>query len=300
MNFQVLLFYKYMTISEPKALKDSYTALCERFHLKGRTIIAEEGINSTIEGTVEDTENFLQELMKDSRFVDISVKKSKGTGVSFPKLSVKVRSEIVATRFPKEIDPRVETAPHLSPDELRAWYETQKDFVVIDMRNSYEYASGHFKNSIDPGMTASRELPEVIEKIKDVKDKTVLTVCTGGVRCEKMSAYLMHAGFKDVYQLDGGMHSYMEKYPGKDFLGTLYTFDERLTMDFGGAREIIGTCKRCLGKTEKYQNCANAECNMLFLICDGCMSAEGPGFCSERCEASPARVVQRVRGELVK
>jgi UPF0176 protein len=227
----------------------------------------------------------------------MQIKRSTGAGVSFPKLSVKVRDEIVSTRFPKDVDPRIRTAPHLTPDELRTWYENQKDFVVVDMRNSYEFASGHFKNSIDPGMTASRELPQLIDKIREeTKDKTVLTVCTGGVRCEKMSALLLHEGFKDVYQLDGGMHGYMEKYPGKDFLGTLYTFDERLVMDFGGEREVVGICKRCEDKTERYQNCANAECNMLFLICPSCMSAEGPGFCSAKCELSPARVVQRVRG----
>lgn len=297
MTYQVLLFYKYTVIDNPEALKASYFELCEKYNLKGRTIIAEEGINSTLEGLTEDTENFLKELLQDMRFSNMQIKRSVGTGKSFPKLSVKVRDEIVSTRYPKEIDPRVKTAPHLSPDELRSWYESQKDFVVVDMRNSYEFASGHFKNSIDPGMIASRELPEKIEKLKEeTKGKTVLTVCTGGVRCEKMSAYLMHEGFKDVYQLDGGMHSYMEKYPGKDFLGTLYTFDERLVMDFGGEREIIGRCRRCDDKTEKYQNCANAECNMLFLICPSCMSAEGPGFCSEKCEHSTARVVQRIRG----
>jgi UPF0176 protein len=163
------------------------------------------------------------------------------------------------------------------------------------MRNSYEYSSGHFKDSIDPGMDASRELPEKIEKLRIHQNKTVVTVCTGGVRCEKMSAYLLHQGFKDVYQLDGGMHSYMEKYPGKNFLGTLFTFDDRLVMDFGGEREVIGTCKRCDTMNEQYQNCANAECNMLFLICNECMSSEGPGFCSERCEKSTKRVVNRVR-----
>ena len=296
MNYQVLLFYKYVTIDNPEELKASYLSLCERFNLKGRTIVAHEGINSSVEGALEDTEAFLEEFLKDDRFAGIQVKRSKGKGDSFPRLSVKVRSEIVGTRFPKEIDPRKATGKYLKAEELHDWYEKEKDFVVVDMRNSYEFASGHFKGSIDPGMDASRQLPEVIEKIADAKDKTVLTVCTGGVRCEKMSAYLMHAGFKDVYQLDGGMHSYMEKYPGKNFLGTLFTFDDRLVMDFGGEREVIGTCKRCEAKNEQYQNCANAECNMLFLICNACMSKEGPGFCSEKCEKSTARVVQRIRG----
>ncbi len=297
MNFQVLLFYKYVTIDNPEQLKASYTMLCEKYSLKGRTIIASEGINSTLEGTIEDTENFLQEFLQDARFSDIPIKRSHGEGDSFPRLSIKIREEIVGTRFPKEVDPTKKTGKYLAPDELRKWYEEDKDFVVVDMRNSYEFESGHFKKSIDPGMTASRELPEKIEKIREMtKDKPILTVCTGGVRCEKMSAYLLHEGFDNVYQLDGGMHSYMEKYPGKDFLGTLFTFDDRLVMDFGGEREVIGTCKRCGTKNEQYQNCANAECNMLFLICNDCMSAEGPGFCSEQCEKSTVRVVQRVRG----
>ncbi len=296
MKFQVLLFYKYVTIANPLELKASYTALCDKYNLTGRTIIAKEGINSTLEGLKEDTENFLKEFLHDERFSDMQIKRSKGYGETFPKLQVKVREEIVATRFPKEVDPRVKTAPHLSAEELRSWYENKKDFVVVDMRNSYEYESGHFKNSIDPGMDASRELPELIEKIKEeTKDKTVLTVCTGGVRCEKMSEYLVQGGFKEVYQLDGGIHSYMEKYPGKDFLGTLFTFDNRLVMDWGGEREVVGTCKRCYTKNEQYQNCANAECNMLFLICNDCMSTEGPGFCSEKCERSTVRVVNRVR-----
>lgn len=300
MKYQVLLFYKYVTIETPEAFKVWYKELCEKYELKGRTIVAIEGLNSTVEGTIEKTEAFAAEVLAHPLLAGMQIKRSVGTGVSFPKLSIKVRDEIVATRYPKEIDPRVKTPPHLSPDELRSWYETQKDFIVVDMRNSYEFESGHFKNSIDPGMVASRELPEKIEKIKeaigDVENRTVLTVCTGGVRCEKMAEYLASTGVKNVYQLDGGMHTYMEKYPGKDFLGTLYTFDERLVMDFGGEREVVGTCKRCEVKTEKYQNCANAVCNMLFLICNDCMSSEGPGFCSAKCEMSPARVVQRVRG----
>ena len=296
MSFQVLLFYKYVDIINPLELKGSYIELCKKYNLTGRTIIAEEGINGTVEGLLEDTENFVQELLLDTRFSDIQVKRSKGYGTTFPKLQVKVRSEIVATRFPKEVDPRVKTAPHLAPEELRSWYETNKDFVVVDMRNSYEYESGYFKNSIDPKMDASRELPLLVEKIKEqAQNKTVLTVCTGGVRCEKMSEYLIQNGVKDVYQLDGGIHSYMEKYPGKDFLGTLFTFDNRLVMDFGGEREVVGQCKRCDAKNEQYQNCANAECNMLFLICNDCMSTEGPGFCSEKCERSTVRVVNRVR-----
>lgn len=294
--FQVLLFYKYVTITDPDHLIGYYRLLCEKYSLKGRTIIAQEGINGTLEGTVEDTEAFLNVFLLDPRFSDMKIKRSKGNGNSFPRCMVKVKNEIVGTRFPKKVDPTKLTGTHLQATELHNWYATGKDFIVVDMRNSYEFASGHFRGSFDPGMDASRELPEKIARIKEIaQDKTILTVCTGGVRCEKMSAYLLEEGMRDVYQLDGGMHSYMEQYPGENFLGTLFTFDDRLVMDFGGKREVIGECKRCHTKNEQYQNCANAECNMLFLICNDCMSLEGPGFCSKRCEKSTKRVISRMR-----
>lgn len=295
MKYQVLLFYKYVTINNTQELKEKYRKLCEKLNLKGRIIIAEEGINMTLEGLTEDTETFVTEFLKDERFADTHIKRSDGFGTSFPKLSVKVRNEIVGTKFPKEVDPRIKTGTHLPAEELKKWYEDQKDFVIVDMRNSYEYAAGHFKGSEDLGMNASRELQDTVAKLEDKKDKTIVTVCTGGIKCEKMSAYLLHKGFKDVYQLSGGIHTYMEKFPAQDFLGTLYTYDNRLTMDFGGNREIVGTCKRCNEKTERFQNCANAECNMLFLICDDCVTDSGPGFCSTSCEAKAVRVVQRVR-----
>jgi len=156
------------------------------------------------------------------------------------------------------------------------------------MRNSYEFASGHFKNSIDPELENSRDLPTALNKLTPLKEKTVLTVCTGGVRCEKMSAYLLNKGFENVYQLDGGMHSYMEKYPGQDFLGTLYTFDQRLTMDFGGPREIIGTCKLCSKKTEQYVNCKNNLCHLHFLACESC-APQLDVACGDACEEVAAR-----------
>lgn len=296
MKYQVLLFYKYVTITNPEELKEKSLEMCKRHNLTGRVILSEEGINFTLEGKVEDTENFVKEFLQDERFRDTHIKRSEGFGTSFPGLSIKVRKEIVGTRFPKEVDPRVKTGNHLKPEELKKWYEDKKDFVIVDMRNTYEYAAGHFRGSADLGMKASRELPDMLHKLEDAKDKTVVTVCTGGIKCEKMSAFLMHNGFSDVHQLSGGIHSYMEKYPAEDFLGTLYTYDNRLVMDFGGDREIVGTCNRCKEKTEKFQNCSNSECNMLFLVCDDCVEENGAGFCSDACEHTTAKVVERIRG----
>jgi UPF0176 protein len=283
--YQVLLFYKYITINDPEELAKRFRTLAERHALTGRVIIAFEGINATVEGRTEATENFLKELFEDVRLKDIRVKRSAGSGTSFKRLSVKVRDEIVGTHFdPQEIDPRVKTAKRLSAEELRAWYEQHKDFVVVDMRNEYEYQSGHFKDSINPGLEASRDLPQALPKLEPFKEKTVVTVCTGGVRCEKMSAYLEARGFKEVYQLEDGMHGYMEKYPGKDFLGTLYTFDNRLTMDFGGTREVVGRCRMCNAETESYTNCANNRCHRHYLLCEECRQA-GRLVCGEGCVA---------------
>ena len=207
----------------------------------------------------------------------MSVKRSEGTSDAFPKLSIKVREEIVGTKFPmEEAYPQLRTAPRLKPEELREMFEKGEDFAIVDMRNDYEYASGHFKGSIDPGMQASRDLPEKLPLLEPLKNKKVVTVCTGGIRCEKMSAYLLNNGFEDVYQLEDGIHGYMQKYPGKDFVGTLYTFDKRKTMHFGGDekgnREIVGTCYLCETKTENYTNCANDFCHRHFLVCENCVA----------------------------
>ncbi|MDB5244945.1 MAG: hypothetical protein JWN90_50 [Parcubacteria group bacterium] len=288
MNFQVLLFYKYVTIEDPEALASWVRERATAYGFTGRVIIATEGINATLEGKTEDTEAFAKEFLAFELFSDVSIKRSEGSGVSFPKLSVKVRNEIVATQFPLEkADPRVRTAPRISPDELRAKYENGEDFVVVDMRNGYEYDSGHFKGSINPGLEASRDLPQALPALEQYKDKKVVTVCTGGIRCEKMSAFLLSNGFTDVEQLEDGIHGYMEKYPGEDFVGTLYTFDQRLTMDFGGDREIVGTCYLCKQKTEEYVNCANVKCHKHFLECGSCQIKEGE-YCSIACKETTA------------
>jgi UPF0176 protein len=279
---QILLFYKYVTVEDPEAFSAWIRELAASHGLSGRILVAEEGLNGTVEGSHEETEAFVEALLEDARFSDMKVKRSKGNGNAFPKLSVKVREEIVGTKFPKSVDPRKRTATHLAPEELRSWYEEGKDFVIVDMRNDYEYQSGHFKDSINPGLENSRDLPLALPKLESLKDKTVLTVCTGGVRCEKMSAFLLENGFEDVYQLDNGMHGYMEKYPGKDFVGSLYTFDDRKVMDFGGDREVIGICRLCGTKAEKYVNCANDFCHRHFIVCESCSGGRSV-FCSTDC-----------------
>jgi UPF0176 protein len=251
-DYQVLLFYKYNYIENPESFRLQQRAWCEELGLTGRTLIAFEGINSTLEGTVKSTEEYIDRISKIQGFGDIHWKKSIGTGSSFPKLSIKVRDEIVTTLINEkhEIGPlRRVTGKYLTPKELNTWIHSDKEFYIVDMRNDYEHAVGYFQNSILPNMLKNfRDLPAILPLLDNLKDKTIVTVCTGGIRCEKASGFLIHNGFADVYQLAGGIVSYMEEFPNQDFLGKLYVFDNRLTIGFNTDsldHIIVGKCEVC-------------------------------------------------------
>jgi len=300
--YQILLYYKYVHLEDSQKERDLQFALCERLDLKGRIIVASEGINGTVEGTVENTEKYIEEMVKDKRFQNIHWKKSVGTGNAFPKLSVKARKEIVSLHLGTcDIDPNEITGVHLKPEELHEWilenkaasaqgFGEPKEFYIVDMRNVYEHKVGYFESSILPPIENFRDLPRVVEQIAHLKNKTVLTVCTGGVRCEKASGFLISQGFTDVYQLDGGIVSYMERYPNEDFKGKLYVFDGRVTQSFytdDPKREVVGKCDSCGNMSENYVNCANPVCHRHFIACNKCLEeGGGQAFCPGGCVLS--------------
>lgn len=285
MEYQVLLYYKYIPIIDPEALRISQRALCEKLNLTGRIIVSKEGINGTVEGTKQSTEKYIETMIANQCFADIHFKKSKGIGDAFPRLSIKVRPEIVATHITDiPLNPHVETATHLAPETLHEWYRKGKKFKVIDMRNTYEFEVGKFKDSVDPETINFRDLPQSLQKLKVHKDETVVTVCTGGVRCEKASQYLKTQGFSDVYQLDGGIVTYIEKYPGIDFEGTLYTFDKRKTIDFclPGQKKIVGKCLHCKAGTETIVDCSDDMCHSQITCCEECINLfKGIVYCKK-------------------
>ncbi len=280
--YKVILFYKYTNIEDPKALMSAQKELCTRLGMKGRGIVASEGINCTFEGTAEACEEYMSIMKADSRFADIHWKVSTGTenGNAFPRLSIKVRPEIVSLHLGEEADinPNEITGTHLKPEQLRKWYEEGKEFHIVDMRNDYELKVGKFEGTVFPDLNNFRDLKKNIKKIEDLKDKTVLTVCTGGVRCEKASGLLVREGFNDVYQLDGGIVSYMEQFPEQDFKGSLYVFDKRITVNFADedTHEIIGQCHKCKTPSEHYVNCANLMCHDHFICCESCLEENPP------------------------
>lgn len=275
---QVLLFYKYVHIADPKAVRDWLHATCESLHLTGRAIVASEGLNITLEGTVANTEAFIVALEKDPRFLNIHFKKSVGTGAAFRKLSVKVRPEVVTGNLGVcDIDPNQMTGKRLLPETLHEWIleskEGKREFYIVDMRNAYEHDLGHFEGSILPPMDNFRDLAAITKNIMHLKNKTVVTVCTGGIRCEKASGYLVSQGFTDVWQLDNGIVSYMEKYPNEHFLGKLYVFDKRIGMGFytdDPKHVVIGKCVQCNKSNERFVNCDNVWCGKHFILCDEC------------------------------
>jgi len=298
-KYQILLFYKYVHISNPEVVRDWLRDLFQKFQLKGRLIVASEGLNITLEGETSKTEEFIKEMEKDStspngesRFLNIHYKRSEGTGNAFPKLSVKVRPEIVSLHLGVcDVDPNVTTGIHLSPEDLHNWIAQKKEFYIVDMRNAYEHMVGKFAGSICPPMENFRDLPKLLKTIDHLKDKTVLTVCTGGVRCEKASGYLITQGFKDVYQLDGGIVSYMEKYPNEDFEGKLYVFDGRVAMGFYTddlKHKIIGKCVSCISPSENIVDCREFGCNGQFILCDSCekkqIEKRGHTHCVKNCK----------------
>lgn len=294
MPHTILLYYKYVHIDNPELFRDEQRALCEKLGLKGRIIVAAEGINGTVEGLTENTEKYIEIMQKDARFADVDFKKSVGDGKAFPKLSIKARKEIVTLGTgTADVSNGLKSGAYISPDDLQKLYDEKKDFVVIDMRNDYEYAVGHFENSVTLPVKNFKDIPEEIKKIENkLKDKKVVSVCTGGVRCEKATGYLLERGFKDVYQLEGGMVRYLEKHPGKKFKGSLYVFDGRkvVSYDDPNNHEVVGKCFHCAKPCEQYENCQNRNCNIHFICCDECK--KGDYYCSATCKEKVERGIK--------
>ncbi len=281
--YEILLYYLYGRLDNPEALKEEQEVLCKKLNLTGRIIISHEGINGTVGGLKKDTQAYVDACATHPFLKDMQFKRSEGIEHPFPKLSIKVRPELVGAKLGSEdIHPNDITGKRLTPDELHTWFEQNKDFVIVDMRNSYEFKFGRFKNSIDPGMRRFEEIKEKVSDLENIKDKTVLTVCTGGVRCEKASGYLVQKGFKDVYQLDGGMVSYMEKYPGQNYEGSLFVFDGRKVMHFNGENhQPIAACDYCETTCERFTNCANSMCNKKGNACYACVPKGEKRLCGD-------------------
>lgn len=273
---KVILYYKFTPVKDPDMVMRWQRELCERLQLKGRIIISQHGINGTLGGDIEDLRRYKREMNKSVVFKGIAYKWSNGARDDFPKLSIKVRDELVAFKVADEIEVNekgiVGGGKHLKPEQLHKLVK-EKDVVFFDGRNAYEAAVGKFKEAVIPKTETTRDFVKEIEdpKYDELKDKPVVTYCTGGVRCEVLSMLMKKRGFKEVYQMDGGIVKYGEKY-GDDGLweGSLYIFDQRMNHRFSEKSQDIGACVHCGAKTSNYENCSDVSCNKLVLICNNC------------------------------
>ncbi len=254
--------------------------LTESLNLRGRILVSEHGLNGTVGGEMDSLKKYIKETKKFDGFKNIVFKWSDGTREDFPRMSVKVRKELVGFQAPDEVEVDengvVGGGKHIKPKQVHELVEKYGDDVVFfDGRNEHEAKIGKFKDAVVPNTNTSRDFIDELEsdKYDDIKDKKVVTYCTGGIRCEVISAMMKKRGFKDVYQLDGGIVKYGEAY-GDDGLweGSLRVFDDRMTVNFSDHAKTIGECTHCGGTTSNFENCAFANCNDLVLICQNCKS----------------------------
>lgn len=270
-NYLIILFYKFITIENPEQFRIEHRALCESLDLRGRMLIASEGINATFEGTEENIKKYEAALHAMPDFKDLVIKESQGTGQAFTKLKIKVRKEIV-TLGAGDFDIAEETAPEITAAELEEMYAKDEDFVVLDLRNDFEVLVGQFEKTYDPKLRNFRDLTELLPKLADLKNKKVVAVCTGGIRCEKATCLLKRHNFSNLYQLKDGIHTYMQQYPTSHFKGSLFVFDNRMTTPVveGVDREIISKCSYCQIPTEQFYSDDSVRPSVKIICCDDC------------------------------
>ena len=280
-----LSFYKYCLIDNPKDLRNKLYLDLINLEINGRIYVSEEGINAQVCVPKHNLEIFKSYIHSIDFFSDIKFKHAIEEGISFSKLKILVRNEIVAYKIPKDSYDMKKIGVHLKPIDFHRSIK-EKDSVVVDMRNYYESEVGRFKNAIIPNAHFSKELlPKVAKILIGNEDKKIHLYCTGGIRCEKASSYLIKKGFKEVYQLEGGIIQYAHDMKKNDleseFIGKNFVFDDRL-----GERvtsDIVGQCHQCKSPSDNHKNCKNQACHILFIQCDSCSNLFN-GCCSKDCQ----------------
>lgn len=279
---KIILYYKFTPLEQPELVRLWQKALCEKLNLKGRILLSKHGINGTLGGDIDDLKTYIKESKTFEGFKGTVYKWSDGGREDFPKLSVKVRDEIVSFGAANELKVDesgvVGGGTHLKPEQVHELVEKYgEDVVFFDGRNAYEATVGKFKNAVVPDTRTSKDFLSELDsgKYDYLKDKHVVTYCTGGIRCEILSPLMRHRGFKNVYQMDGGIVKYGEKFGDEGFWeGSLYVFDKRMGVKFSDKAQDIAECVHCGSKTNNYENCANKACNDLIIVCEDCVDAQ--------------------------
>lgn len=279
-----ILYYQYVDMGSEDALKEfqaKHLVLCKKLGLQGRVLIAQEGINGNLTGSEESIETYKKELMKDKRFSDMQFKEGATNNHNFRKMFIRIRPEIVTWNLDVDMKKK---APYIEPEELKKLFDKNEEFIVLDVRNRYEYDLGHFKNAVTINIDKSTELPSVMKDLEQYKDKKIITCCTGGVRCEKASAYLKEHGFNSIKQLHGGIIRYGEVCGSEHWHGKCFVFDTRGAIDLDPEKQSqpITQCTLCNTPCDTYYNCADAKCDKRFIACEKCFEILDH-CCSKNC-----------------
>jgi UPF0176 protein len=277
---KVILYYCFTPIVDTDAMHLWQRTLCESLNLKGRILISGDGINGTLGGDMTSLKRYVKHTREYPGFKRIDFKWSEGDGTEFPRLRIRVRDEIVSFGAPAElvVDDHgvVGGGIRLKPDEVNQLVaERGDDVVFFDARNAFEAKIGKFKNAVIPQVATTRDFVSELEsgRYDHLKDRPVVTYCTGGIRCEVLSSVMKRRGFNEVYQIDGGIVRYGEAFGDQGLWeGSLYLFDARMNHEFSDETTVIGRCERCDALTSKFYNCANLECRKLILLCATCTS----------------------------
>lgn len=285
--FKVILYYNFQTIEEPERFCKEHKKFCKELGIKGRIYISDEGLNGTCAGTPEQIQQYEEYVWSIPGFEDTEFKTDDSDYIPFPRLTVKTRDEIVSLHM-DEVDP-ADGGRHLSPAEWKNVMESGEDYVMIDVRNNYESKIGHFKGALTPDLENFYDFPQWLEEAEIPKDKKVLMYCTGGIRCEKFSVLMKEEGWEDVNQLHGGILKYGKEEGGKHFEGKCFVFDDRLVVPVNPEDlEPIARCEITGKPADTYVNCANMQCNKLF-VCSEEGAHRMEGCCSEECMESEYR-----------
>ena len=286
-QYFVLAYYRFVDIEQPRQEVLRHKEFFQGRDVAGRIYLSERGINGQMSGARRDAEAYMQWMHAQAPFKDMVFKIHYHHENVFAKLTVKYRPQLVA--LDREVD-MSQGGEHVSPEQWRKMLEGDEKALVLDVRNHYEWAVGRFEGAELPPCDTFREFSDYAEDLKnraDLKKTPVMMYCTGGIRCELYSALLKEKGFEHVYQLDGGVINYGLKEGSKHWLGKLFVFDDRLTAPISDEpAQVIGKCHHCGASHDIYYNCANMDCNHLFICCQKCLT-EFAGCCQSECAASP-------------
>jgi len=283
----VLAFYKYTHLADPREEVVAHKSFLAEKEIACRIYLSEEGINGQLSGTKEAALGYVSWLRSHPKFQDISVKIHYWHEQCFPRQTVKYRKHLLG--YDRSVN-FLRQGIHVSPRKWKEMMESDEDYLLLDVRNDYEWKLGHFEGAVLPPCRSFREFDayaETLKNGKDPKNTPVMMCCTGGIRCELYSSVLLEKGFEKVYQLDGGIINYGLQEGAKHWLGKLFVFDDRLAIPISDGEEApsIGKCHCCSASTEAYYNCANMDCNTLFLSCPTCLE-ELSGCCQVTCQST--------------